>query len=176
MWNLKRNDTNEIAKQKETHRLREYLIKWHHLNPDFPGGAVVKNPPDDVWSLGGEAPLEKEMATHSSVLAWRIPRTEQPGGLQSMGWQIIGHNWTGNTPHRQTDRQTDRQTHTHIWTQDYQTPDAEFFIPILLFLSLGNTHDQGKFSSRNTDNDKQVRLHREGFSWDCGMYFLGTFH
>ena len=38
-----------------------------------------------VLSLGQEDPLEKEMATHSSILAWKIPRTEEPGGLQSMG-------------------------------------------------------------------------------------------
>ena len=44
-----------------------------------------------VQSLGQEDPLEKGMATHSSVLAWRIPRTEQPGGLQSMGLQRIRH-------------------------------------------------------------------------------------
>ena len=48
---------------------------------------MVKNPPamqeTRVWSLGGEDPLEKEMATHSSILAWRIPGTEEPGGLQS---------------------------------------------------------------------------------------------
>ena len=40
-----------------------------------------------VWSLGWEDPLEKEMATHSSILAWEIPQTEEPGGLQSMGLQ-----------------------------------------------------------------------------------------
>ena len=44
-----------------------------------------------VRSLGGEDPLEKEMETHSSILAWRIPWTEEPGGLQSMGSQRIGH-------------------------------------------------------------------------------------
>ena len=38
-----------------------------------------------VWSLGQEDPVEKEMATHTSILAWRIPRTEEPGGLQSVG-------------------------------------------------------------------------------------------
>ena len=42
--------------------------------------------------LGQEDPLEEEMATHSSILAWRIPRTEVPGGLQSMGSQRDGHN------------------------------------------------------------------------------------
>ena len=44
-----------------------------------------------VQSLGGEDPLEKEMATHSSILAWRIPRTEEPGGLRPMGSQRSGH-------------------------------------------------------------------------------------
>ena len=44
-----------------------------------------------VWSLALEDPLEKGMAPHSSILAWRIPRTEVPGGLQSMGLQRIGH-------------------------------------------------------------------------------------
>ena len=49
-----------------------------------------------VQSLGGEYPLEKKMATHSSILAWRIPWTEESGGLQSMGsqrdagWQRVG--------------------------------------------------------------------------------------
>ena len=43
-----------------------------------------------VQSLGWEDPLEKEMATHSSILAWRIPQTEEPGGLQSMGSQRVG--------------------------------------------------------------------------------------
>ena len=45
-----------------------------------------------VGSLGQEEPLEKETATHSSILAWRTPRTEEPGGLQSMGSQRVGHN------------------------------------------------------------------------------------
>ena len=44
-----------------------------------------------VRSLDQGDPLEKEMATHSSVLAWRIPWTEEPGGLQSMGSQRVGH-------------------------------------------------------------------------------------
>ena len=44
-----------------------------------------------VQSLGQEDPLEKEMATHSSVLAWRIPWTEEPSRLQSMGLQRVGH-------------------------------------------------------------------------------------
>ena len=57
----------------------------------FPGGSVVKNPPamqeTRVQSLGLEDLLAKEMATNSSILAWEIPRTEEPGGLQSMELQ-----------------------------------------------------------------------------------------
>ena len=44
-----------------------------------------------VRLMGWKDPLEKEMATHSSLLAWRVPRTEEPGGLQSMGSQRVGH-------------------------------------------------------------------------------------
>ena len=46
-----------------------------------------------VWALGWEDPLEKEMAIHSSTLAWKIPWTEEPGRLQSMGSQRVGHDW-----------------------------------------------------------------------------------
>ena len=60
----------------------------------FPGGSVVKNPPAKqemrVRSLGQEDSQEKEMATYSSILAWEIPRTEEPDGLQSMGLQRVG--------------------------------------------------------------------------------------
>ena len=56
---------------------------------------MVKNLPamqeTQVQSLGWEDPLEKGMATHSSILAWRIPWTEEPGGLQSTGLQRVGH-------------------------------------------------------------------------------------
>ena len=60
---------------------------------------MVKNPPameTQVQYLGQEDPLEKEMATHSSILAWRLPWTEEPGGLQSMGSQRAGHDSATN--------------------------------------------------------------------------------
>ena len=64
----------------------------------FPGGSVVKNLPAmqepqelQVRSLGPEDPLEESMATHSSVIAGKIPWTEEPGRLQSMGSQRAGH-------------------------------------------------------------------------------------
>ena len=68
---------------------------------DFPVAQMVNNLPamqeTCVQSLGQEDSLEREMATHSSVLAWRIPWTEEPGGIQSMGLQRVGHDWATNT-------------------------------------------------------------------------------
>ena len=68
------------------------------MQQGFPGGSVEKNPPAmqetqeiRVQSLGREDPLEEGMATHSSILAWRIPWREEPGGLQSVGLQRLGH-------------------------------------------------------------------------------------
>ena len=67
----------------------------------FPGGPVVKNLPAmqepqemRVLSLDQKDPLEESMATHSSILAWRIPWTEEPGGLGSIGSQRVGHDWS----------------------------------------------------------------------------------
>ena len=63
---------------------------------------MVKNLPvmQEIWvqSLGWEDPLRKEMATHSSILAWEIPWMEEPGGLQSMGSQRVGHDWATSLP------------------------------------------------------------------------------
>ena len=62
---------------------------------------MVKNLPEmqetHIRFLGREDPLEKEMAIHSTILAWRIPWTEEPGGLQSMGSQRVRHDWATNT-------------------------------------------------------------------------------
>ena len=64
----------------------------------FPDGSVVKNLParqetqeTQVLSLGWEDPLEEEMATHSTILVWKIPCTEEPGRLQSKGLQRVRH-------------------------------------------------------------------------------------
>ena len=66
--------------------------KWYMGSPD---GSAVKNLPEiqETWvgSLGWKDALGEGVATHSSILAWRIPRTEQPGGLPSMGSQRVGH-------------------------------------------------------------------------------------
>ena len=72
----------------------------------FPGAQTVKNLPaiQETWvqSLGQADPLEKGKATHSSILVWRIPWTEEPGGLQSMGSQRVRHKLATNI-----------HTHTH---------------------------------------------------------------
>ena len=75
-----------------------YILAW-------PGASLVaqmvKNLPQvqEIWvqSLGWEDPLEKGMATHSSFLAWKIPWTEEPGGLQSVGSQRVRQSWAANT-------------------------------------------------------------------------------
>ena len=64
--------------------------------PGFPGGSVGKESAHNAGDMGSiprgqEDPLEEEMATHSSLLAWRIPRTEEPGGLQSTALERVGH-------------------------------------------------------------------------------------
>ena len=66
-----------------------------HVGQTFLVAQTVKHLPTmwETWvrSLGWEDPLEKEMATHSSTLVWKIPRTEEPGRLQSMGSQTVGY-------------------------------------------------------------------------------------
>ena len=79
---------------------------------------MVKNLPamqkTRVLSLSGEDSLEKRMTTHSSILAWRIPWTEEPGKLQSMGSQTVEHN-----------RATNTHTHTHA---DFHTLKGHSFL------------------------------------------------
>ena len=73
------------------------LLSDPYTSVGFPGGSVVKNPSamQEIWvqSLGREDPLEEGMATHSSILAWKIPWTEEPSRLQSMGSQRVGRGW-----------------------------------------------------------------------------------
>ena len=83
-------DMTEVTQYAHMH------ASMHRLVNGLPGSSVVKNLPimQETWvrSLGQEDPLEKEMATHSSILPWEIPWTGEPGGLQSTGSQRIGHN------------------------------------------------------------------------------------
>ena len=72
-----------------------FLSSPFTLRYGFPGGSDSKESACNAGDLdlipGLEDPLEEGVATHSSILAWRIPRTEKPGGLQSMGSQRVGH-------------------------------------------------------------------------------------
>ena len=74
----------------------------------FPSGFnFLQEPTCSAWDLGWEDHLENGTATHSSILAWRIPWTEEPGGLQSMGLQRVGHNL-------ETEQQQDSNVHTFL--------------------------------------------------------------
>ena len=74
---------------------QKYSFVCFMLVPGFPDGSVAKNLPAmwkmRVQSLGWEDPLEEEMAIHSSILSWKIPWAEDPGRLQSLGPQRVGH-------------------------------------------------------------------------------------
>ena len=85
--------------KSKPHRAGNFLGDIVVKSPPFRALLVaqtVKNPPamQETWvrSLGQGDPLEKGMANHSSILAWEIPRTEEPGGVQSMESQRVGHN------------------------------------------------------------------------------------
>ena len=91
-WGITPNTSND---KEQTCKKQDYLFNRASLVDK-----TVKNPPavEENWlqSLGWEDPLEKGMATHSSILAWIIPWTEEPGWLQSMGLQRVRHNWITN--------------------------------------------------------------------------------
>ena len=97
-------------------------------SPGFLDGSVIKNPPAMqeicIQSLGGEDPLEEGMAIYSSILAWRNPGTEEPGGLQSMRLQRVWHNGK-------------------VWECMHvclaHTPGEEFIIPGLMYQGVGIT-------------------------------------
>ena len=80
-----------LLRLDELFSLLLYLLKDYYI----PIAQVVKHLPAVqetwIWSLGQEDPLEKGMATHSSIIAWKIPWTEDPGGLQSVGSQKVWH-------------------------------------------------------------------------------------
>ena len=95
--------------------LKDFLLLYFiyttggRIVPRICSGSAVKNSPampePQVRSVGLEDPLEKEMATHWSILAWRIPWTEEPGGLQYIGLQRVRHNWS-NLAHKHNPSKT----------------------------------------------------------------------
>ena len=89
-WGHKESDTTEWLSVSDWYITGASLVAQGVKNPSVMQEAQVQ-------SLDQEDPLEKEMATHSSILAWRIPWTEEPGRLQSMGLQRVGLDWVTNT-------------------------------------------------------------------------------
>ena len=93
-WGRKESDTID---QLSTEQHRIYTLVYLFMSMDFPVSSVIKNQPastGDEDSIPGQGdPLEEEMAVHSSILAWRIPWTEEPGWPQSMGSQRFGYDW-----------------------------------------------------------------------------------
>ena len=97
------NNENAIILKCMVFRLSYKVLRKYM---DFPVAQEVKNPPAmqktqkaRVQSLGQEDPLEKDMATPSSILVWKISWTEEPDGLQSKGSQSVAHNWTTKHTH-----------------------------------------------------------------------------
>ena len=144
----------------------------------------VKNPPSMqetwVWSLGCEDPLKEGMTTHSSTLAWRIPWTEEPRELQSMGSQSVKHDWVTkhSTIHSfivyELIKITGRNTHEHFpvlssilinWLGAQQ--EAIFMHTFLLQVTLGfKLHS----SFPNTCNKYEGPAVAKPWSRGCNLY------
>ena len=124
---------------------------WFPRVLGFPGGSAVKKSPAMqepqemwVWSLGWEDPLEEDMATHSGILAWRIPWTEEPGRLQSTGLPRVRHNWSSLA-----------SMHDDCQSRDSNTPVAETTKGIIKTL-LVSTLQSDRYL--NEQNAKKSRL------------------
>ena len=93
-----------------------------NTRPSFPVSQRLKRLPPmweiQVRSLGWEDPLEEEMITHSSILVWRIPRTEMPGRLQSTESQRVGHDWATSLTHSLTDSDKGGKTKLNSYPAD----------------------------------------------------------
>ena len=121
----------------------------------FPGGTNGKEPACqcrkcrrnrfDPWV--GKIPPEEGMATRSSILCWRIPCTEEPGGLQSMGSQTVRHDWARAHTHI--------HTHTHTRTRAHTHRDG---VPLHHMQMYWVQHHNTEFKIRNTEERKPWRV------------------
>ena len=121
------------ARRAEIHgvaKSRTWLSDWTELNwmsiretKAFLAAQTVKNLPGMretwVWSLSWEDPLEEDVATHSSILAWRISGTEKPGRLQSRGLQRVEHYWVTKSSTQCLSRLTMHQVLLHVLCMQY---------------------------------------------------------
>ena len=125
-----------------------------------------------IWFLGWEDPLEKGMETHSSILAWRIPWTEEPGGLRSIGSQRVRHDWATNTfafwtvaQHAPLSMEFSRQ---ECWSEYWSG---------LLFPSPGDLPDPGiesRSPALQEPPGKPLRVtgkNKSDSNWICFFYF-----
>ena len=85
----KRNQASAAERTKQDFRKQTQTQTHRHRHGHASLGPAMQEA--QIGSLRGDDPLEKGMATESNILVWRIPRTEEPGGLQSIGWQKAGH-------------------------------------------------------------------------------------
>ena len=133
LWN---NDTDTHIQTQN----RSRILNYSNVNSQ-----TVKHLPTmwetQVQSLGWEDPLEKEMATDSSILAWKIPWMEEPGGLQSMGLQRVGHDWVTELNWTECRRCKRRQFYPLVgkipWRRKWQPTPV--FMP-------GKSHVQGSLT------------------------------
>ena len=137
----------------------EYLGIWHNwyrISVLLLVAQMVKHPPamqeTQVQSLGEEDPLEEGMVTHSSILAWRIPWTEKPGRLQSMGSSRVRLDWETNTHTNRGMNPSLLRQKLRVWVPSWLGPDTAsgvyaefgstfltwFNVESLLFASCGN--------------------------------------
>ena len=132
IWNTRSESGIRVVLQEESIVLlpenAEWFPRWHSQW----GTCLPKQETKEmqVWSLGQEDLLEEEMATHSSTFAWRIPWTEEPGGLQFMQSQRVRHSWTTNT------QKSQKPTARRIWVIRSPISRKGLFPPLLLILWL----------------------------------------
>ena len=141
---------------------------------------MAKNLPasQETWvqSSGWKDPLVKRMVSYSSILAWKIPWIEEPGGLQSMGPQTVGHDWATNT-------HTHTHTYTHIWRSEGE-PELESKInPIWYFSTIyrdkGKTEEGGGETSERNQREAclvSLALKFGGFCWLFPILFYTSLH
>ena len=115
-----------------------------------------------IWSLGQEDPLEEEMATHFSILAGKIPRTQESGGLQSKGLQRVEHDWAHKHTHRHTHTDTHTQTHTHTDTRFLSFPHSAV---VNNLWPMQETPDTGSISASGRSPGVGNRTHSSMLAW-----------
>ena len=114
-----------------TYRGASQVAEWYRIT--LP---MQKTQETQVWFLGWEDSLEEEMATHSSIPAWKIAWIEEPGGLQSMGSQRVRHYWAHTHTHTQGHLVGRKRWYVfgYVWKAFLKTVQFEIVAPISFFL------------------------------------------